>query len=309
MTEAGKGQRRFFLYEKGRNIFAVMLIYICIAMSAGRIRYVLLIHCFPRPGAGHRRVFAHLELRSSLSVPKLPGTEVCRGDQSLPGCTASFGHVDLHLHLLPPGCGGHDHRVLPGLQGAGPSESRGEGTPGDIGTLPLFVILPLKKFVDNLYGNTWAIAIALLVTGCLLFVSDRLARGRKTIRTVSLVDIIIIGFAQGLATIPGLSRSGTTISVAMMRGCRRDFAVRYSFLLSIPAVIGANILTLVDAFQVGIDWSLMPAYLLGVAISAVSGYFAIGLVNMLSNKGKFGNFAYYCWGVGVLAMILILVLK
>lgn len=178
-----------------------------------------------------------------------------------------------------------------------------------IGTLPLFVILPLKKFVDNLYGNTWAIAIALLVTGCLLFVSDRLARGRKTIRTVSLVDIIIIGFAQGLATIPGLSRSGTTISVAMMRGCRRDFAVRYSFLLSIPAVIGANILTLVDAFQVGIDWSLMPAYLLGVAISAVSGYFAIGLVNMLSNKGKFGNFAYYCWGVGVLAMILTLVLK
>lgn len=178
-----------------------------------------------------------------------------------------------------------------------------------VGTLPLFVVLPVKKFVDGLYGNTWAIAIALLITGALLFISDRLARGRKTIRTVSLVDIIIIGFAQGIATIPGLSRSGTTISVAMMLGCRRDFAVRFSFLLSMPAVLGANILTLLDAIEVGIDWSLMPAYILGVVVSAVVGYFAIGLVNMLTNKGKFGNFAYYCWGVGVLAILLTILLK
>lgn len=173
-----------------------------------------------------------------------------------------------------------------------------------VGTLPLFLILPLKKYIDNLYTNTWVIAGALIVTGCLLFISDRLSKGRKTVRSVTLKDIIIIGFAQGLATIPGLSRSGSTISTAMMLGCRRDFAVRYSFLMSIPAVLGANILTMVDAFQAGIDWSLMPAILLGVAVAAVSGYFAIGLVNMLSNKGKFGNFAYYCWGVGILALIL-----
>ena len=173
-----------------------------------------------------------------------------------------------------------------------------------VGTLPLFLILPLKKYIDNLYTNTWVIAGALLVTGCLLFISDRLGKGGKTVRSVTLKDIIIIGFAQGLATIPGLSRSGSTISTAMLLGCRRDFAVRYSFLMSIPAVLGANILTMVDAVQAGIDWSLMPAILVGVAVSAVSGYFAIGLVNMLSNKGKFGNFAYYCWGVGILALIL-----
>lgn len=177
-----------------------------------------------------------------------------------------------------------------------------------IGTLPLFVILPIKKYIDGLYNNTWFIAVALLVTGCLLFLSDRLARGRKSIRTVGIADILIIGCGQALATIPGLSRSGTTISVAMMRGCRRDFAVRFSFLLSIPAVLGANILSLVDAIQAGIDWSLMPAYLLGVAVAAVSGYFAIRLVNLLANKGKFGNFAYYCWGVGILALILSAVL-
>ena len=177
-----------------------------------------------------------------------------------------------------------------------------------IGTLPLFVILPFKKYIDLLYNNTWFIACALLVTGCLLFISDRLSKGHKAERSTSVLDVIIIGFSQALATVPGLSRSGTTISTAMLLGCKREFAVRYSFLLSIPAVIGANILSLKDAVEGGIDWSLMPSYLLGVVVSAVVGYFAIRLVNALSNKGKFGNFAYYCWGVGILALILSAVL-
>jgi len=177
-----------------------------------------------------------------------------------------------------------------------------------VGTLPLFIVLPIKGYIDNLYGNNWFIACALLATGFLLFFSDRIAHGKKTERSATLLDAVLIGCSQALATVPGLSRSGTTISAALLLGCRRKFAVRFSFLLSIPAVIGANILTLVDAIQVGIDWKLMPAYLLGVVVSAVAGYFAIRLVNMLSNRGKFGNFAYYCWGVGLVALILTAVL-
>lgn len=177
-----------------------------------------------------------------------------------------------------------------------------------VGTLPLFIVLPIKGYIDNLYGNNWFIACALLATGFLLFFSDRIAHGKKTERSATLLDVVLIGCSQALATVPGLSRSGTTISAALLLGCRREFAVRFSFLLSIPAVIGANILTLVDAIQVGIDWKLMPAYLLGVVVSAVAGYFAIRLVNMLSNRGKFGNFAYYCWGVGLVALILTAVL-
>lgn len=177
-----------------------------------------------------------------------------------------------------------------------------------VGTLPLFIVLPIKGYIDNLYGNNWFIACALLVTGFLLFFSDRIAHGKKTERSATLLDAVLIGCSQALATVPGLSRSGTTISAALLLGCRREFAVRFSFLLSIPAVIGANILTLVDSIQVGIDWKLMPAYLLGVVVSAVAGYFAIRLVNMLSNRGKFGNFAYYCWGVGLVALILTAVL-
>ncbi|MCD7857334.1 MAG: undecaprenyl-diphosphate phosphatase [Clostridiales bacterium] len=177
-----------------------------------------------------------------------------------------------------------------------------------IGTLPLFLILPIKSRIEALNNYPLAIGFALLVTGTLLFVSDRLAKGRKDERSATIVDCLLVGCGQAAATIPGLSRSGTTIAVGLLRGYDRDFAVRYSFLLSLPAVIGANILSIGDAVEAGIDTSLLPIYAVGVVIAAVSGYFAIRLVNLLTDKGKFGGFAYYCWGVGLLAVLLAVVL-
>ncbi|MCD7920234.1 MAG: undecaprenyl-diphosphate phosphatase [Clostridiales bacterium] len=173
-----------------------------------------------------------------------------------------------------------------------------------VGTLPLFLILPVKSRIEALNNYPLAIGFALLVTGTLLFVSDRLAKGRKNERSATVVDCLLVGCGQALATVPGLSRSGTTIAVGLLRGYDRDFAVRYSFLLSLPAVIGANILSIGDAVEAGIDVSLLPIYAAGVVIAAVSGYFAIRLVNLLTDKGKFGGFAYYCWGVGLLAVLL-----
>lgn len=173
-----------------------------------------------------------------------------------------------------------------------------------VGTLPLFVILPVKDMVEQLSSNTYFIGGALLVTGTLLFLSDRMAHGKKTERNATILDTVIVGFAQALATVPGLSRSGTTIAAGLFRGFDRDYAVRYSFLMSIPAVLGANILSLKDAFEIGIDYSLVPVYLVGVLVAAVSGYFSIRLVNLLTDKGKFGAFAYYCWFAGALALVL-----
>lgn len=173
-----------------------------------------------------------------------------------------------------------------------------------LGTLPLFLILPIKDAVEQLYYNTYFIGFALLVTGTLLYVSDRMSQGRKTEKNATVADALLVGVGQALATVPGLSRSGTTIAVGMLRGYDRNFAVRYSFLLSLPAVLGANILNLKDAVESGIDWSMLPVYLFGMVIAAVTGYFSIRLVNLLTNKGKFGNFAYYCWVVGALALIL-----
>ena len=176
-----------------------------------------------------------------------------------------------------------------------------------IGTLPLFVILPIKDLVDGLYTNTFFIGFAFLLTGTLLFFSDRMSRGNKDLRSATIVDALLVGVGQAIAVVPGLSRSGTTIACGMTRGFSREFAVKFSFLLSIPAVLGANILSLVDAVQEGIDWSLMPMYLVGVVVAAVSGYLSIRLLKFITQRGSFGGFSYYCWGAGLVTLILSLI--
>ncbi len=172
-----------------------------------------------------------------------------------------------------------------------------------IATLPLFVMVLLQDAVNALFASSIMVSIALLFTGCILFFSDRLAHGRKTAKNATVVDALIVGCGQALAVIPGLSRSGTTISVGMLRGFDRAFAVRFSFLMSLPAIVGANILELKDAATSGFDMAELPMYLVGVAVAAVVGYFAIRLVKSLSDKGKFGKFAYYCWAVGLGSLI------
>ena len=176
-----------------------------------------------------------------------------------------------------------------------------------IGTLPLLVVLPVKDAVDSLYNNLLFIGCALLVTGLLLFLADRMGRGAKDAKTASIADILIVGFAQALAVVPGLSRSGTTIAAGLSRGFSREFAVKFSFFLSIPAVLGANILSLIDAVQADIDWSMMPVYLVGVATAAVSGYLSISLLRFITRKNSFGGFCYYCWGAGLLTLVLFLI--
>ena len=178
-----------------------------------------------------------------------------------------------------------------------------------VATLPLVAVLPIKDKVESLYGNVVFIGCALLVTGTLLFVSDRMAKGRKTARNATMLDALVVGIGQAIAVVPGLSRSGTSISAGLIRGFDRSFAVRFSFIMSIPAVLGANIISIKDAMEAGIDTSLMPMYIGGTIVAAVSGYFAIRLVNMLADKGKFGNFAYYCWGVGAAALVATLIFR
>ena len=178
-----------------------------------------------------------------------------------------------------------------------------------VSTLPLFVVLPVKDLVEGLADNMYFVAGALLVTGCLLFASDRVKKGRKTEKSATLVDALLVGVGQAIATCPGISRSGTTITAGCFVGFDRKFAVRYSFLMSIPAILGANILSLKDAFEAGIIWGDVPVYLVGVAVAAVVGYACIRLLKMIAAKGRFGFFAYYCWIVGALTLVMTLVQK
>ena len=176
-----------------------------------------------------------------------------------------------------------------------------------VATLPLFLVLPVKDHVESLYSNTFFVGFALIVTGLMLFFSDRMRRGTKTERNATMLDAIIVGFGQALAVVPGISRSGTTIAVGMVRKFDPEYAVRFSFLLSIPAVLGANILSLADALKSGTDWSLLPMYLVGVVVAAVSGYLAIRLLRYIAKKGSFGWFSYYCWGAGLVTLALSLI--
>ena len=172
-----------------------------------------------------------------------------------------------------------------------------------IATVPLFVMVFLQDAVNQLFSNSIMVSCALLATGFILFFSDRMARGHKTAKNATVADALIVGCGQALAVIPGLSRSGTTISGGMMRGFDRAFAVRFSFLMSLPAVLGANVLEIKDALASNFPIEELPMYLVGVAVSAVVGYFAIRLVKSLSDKGKFGKFAYYCWAVGLGSLV------
>ena len=172
------------------------------------------------------------------------------------------------------------------------------------GTLPLFAVLPIRKSVQGLADNMVFVGAALIVTGFLLFLCDRVRRGRKTERSATWLDALLVGVGQAVATLPGVSRSGMTITAGCFVGYERRFAVRFSFLLSIPAVLGANILSIKDAVQAGIVGAEVPMYLVGVAVAAVTGYLCIRLLKYIADKGRFGAFAYYCWAAGVLTLVL-----
>ena len=173
-----------------------------------------------------------------------------------------------------------------------------------VGTLPLFAVLPIRKHVQGLTDNMVFVGAALIVTGILLFLCDRVRKGRKTERSATWLDALLVGVGQAVATLPGVSRSGMTITAGCFVGYERRFAVRFSFLLSIPAVLGANILSIGDAVQAGINGAEVPMYLVGVVTAAVTGYLCIRLLKYVADKGRFGAFAYYCWAVGILTLVL-----
>ena len=176
-----------------------------------------------------------------------------------------------------------------------------------IATLPLFAVLPIRGAVQGLSDNMVFIGCALIVTGFLLFASDLMRKGKKTERHATWTDALLVGVGQAVATMPGISRSGMTITTGCFCGFERKFAVRFSFLMSIPAILGANILSIADALEAGVNWAELPMYLVGVVVAAVTGYLCIRLLKLIADKGRFGFFAYYCWGVGVLTLVMSIV--
>ncbi|MCU6761169.1 Undecaprenyl-diphosphatase [uncultured Roseburia sp.] len=144
--------------------------------------------------------------------------------------------------------------------------------------------------------------ICLLITAVLLVISDRVRDGHKKPRDITNTNAFVIGICQGLATLPGLSRSGTTIAACVISGFDRKFAVKYSFILSIPAILGALVLQLKELGSVSLAPMEIRNYLVGMAVAAGVGYICIKTMLVVVRKKKFTYFAIYCLAVGALSV-------
>ncbi|MDO4297988.1 MAG: undecaprenyl-diphosphate phosphatase [Lachnospiraceae bacterium] len=173
-----------------------------------------------------------------------------------------------------------------------------------VSTVPTGVLGVLGKDLIEKASATMLIpGICLLITGVLLLIADLTKEGRKMPKNVSYLDGIIIGTAQGLATLPGLSRSGTTIATCLLCGLDRKFAVKYSFILSIPAILGAAVLEIKDVIAEPIEAGQIGIYAVGMVFSAVVGYVCIKTMLLVVRNKKFSYFSYYCFAVGVVAIV------
>ncbi len=144
--------------------------------------------------------------------------------------------------------------------------------------------------------------ICLIITAILLFIADRIKDGNKLPKSVTYTNAFTVGIAQGIATLPGLSRSGTTITACLLCGYQRNFAVKYSFIMSIPAILGALVLELADIDTISVAPAEIAYYVIGMLIAAVVGYICIKTMLVIVRKKKFTIFAIYCLLIGALSI-------
>lgn len=173
-----------------------------------------------------------------------------------------------------------------------------------VSTIPTGIMGYLgNKLITDASSTLIVPGICLLITGLLLLLSDRKENCWKIPHDVSYGEGVLIGIAQGFATLPGLSRSGTTIAAETFCGLDRKFAVKYSFILSIPAIVGAAVLELSDISAETVTGKLVGTYAAGMIAAAVVGYFAIRSMLKLVQDKKMKYFAYYCFAAGIFAII------
>ena len=159
---------------------------------------------------------------------------------------------------------------------------------------------------ERLFGSLMAVGIMLMVTGGILWMTRRAAKGMKDGGTISIMDALVIGVIQGLAIAPGISRSGSTISFGLFRKLQKSFAFHFSFLISIPAIMGAMIL----------EWEVpvissgeLLQVLAGTLTAALAGYLFLRFLRTIVQKGHLYFFSPYCWAAGSAAIVLSFILQ
>ena len=175
-----------------------------------------------------------------------------------------------------------------------------------VGTIPTGIMgILLKDAIETIFRGTLFVGIFLLVTAAVLYYSERHSSGQITQKDMSFKQALIVGICQGLAVFPGISRSGSTIASGLCLGLNREYAARYSFLLSIPAVIGAGLIQIKDIATLDASVSVLLA---GFISSVIFGYLSIKLLMKMIKGWSLDIFAYYCTIIGIITIILSVVL-
>lgn len=173
-----------------------------------------------------------------------------------------------------------------------------------LATIPAVVLgFLLKDTVEAAFSNPRITGVFLLVTAAILVIAEVVGKRQRSLEQLTWIDALWIGFAQVLALFPGVSRSGSTIAGGMTRNLDRPAAARFSFLMSIPVMLGAGSLALMDLFQTPSLSSLIPPLLVGFLVALVSGYIAIRWLLTYLTRHSLYVFAIYCTLIGLLAIV------
>lgn len=172
-----------------------------------------------------------------------------------------------------------------------------------IATIPTAIIGYLfEERIERLFSSLQTVGMMLLVTGLLLWLTRRFSRDEKDVSKTSYKNAFVIGVVQGLAILPGISRSGSTISFGLFQGLEKSLAARFSFLLSIPAILGA--LVLKSGELINLDYSSIAPNIVGLVAAFLSGYLSLKFLIRIIMRGNLFCFAYYCWLFGLFVLFL-----
>jgi undecaprenyl-diphosphatase len=161
----------------------------------------------------------------------------------------------------------------------------------------------IKPLVEETFSNPVAVGALLFGTAILLLAAELIGKRERKFESITWLDALLIGLGQAVAIFPGISRSGSTISVGLMRGLRRTDAARFSFLMSIPIMLAAGLYSMLDLVKVAGLAAFLPVILTGVAVAAIVGYLSIKWLLNFLNSRSLSIFAAYCAVLGALVLV------
>ena len=165
-----------------------------------------------------------------------------------------------------------------------------------VATIPTALIgLLFEDFFEGLYSSLIGISLGLIFTGIILLLAERKGRQDKDIETMKFRHAVFIGVMQGIAICPGVSRSGSTLFGSLISGLKRELAVKFAFLISIPSILGSVILEVPDALSEGMDMAIVGPMIAGVIVAALSGIFAIKAMIRVVTGRRLVGFSIYVW--------------